>query len=62
MFLDKNRIKYLLSLLFKSTCLIIGLDIFLTSTFIVIKREFRKSNIESKNNLIIKNIKFNQNV
>ena len=62
MFLDKNRIKYLLSLLFKSTCLIIGLDIFLTSTVIVIKREFRKSNIESKNNLIIKNIKFNQNV
>ena len=62
MFLDKNRIKYSLSLIFKTACLIIGLDIFLTSSFMVIKREFKKNNFESESNLNVRNIKSNQNV
>tara|TARA_Y100000991_G_C21865234_1_gene302678 strand:- start:47 stop:256 length:210 start_codon:yes stop_codon:yes gene_type:complete len=62
MFLDKNRFKYLLSIIFKTGCLIIGLDIFLTSSFTIIKEEFKNNNLESEKNLNIKHIKSNKNV
>ena len=59
---DKNQSKNLILFLLKTLFLILGLNIFLSSVFTVIKLEFRKNNEELKMNLNIKKLKYDQNV
>ena len=56
MILKKFQSKDLLLVFFKTLCLIIGLDILLTSFFMIIKEEFNKKNLESEINLNIKKL------
>ena len=57
MILKKFRSKDLLLLFFKTICFIVGLDIFLTSIFIILNKEININNLEKENNLNIKNFK-----
>ena len=59
---NKNQSKTLFLFLLKTLFLILGLNIFLSSVFTVIKSEFRKNNLELKMNLNIKKHKNDQNV
>ena len=54
--LNKNKIEELLSFLFKTFFLIVGLNIFLTSIYLIINEDFNKDNLKSEINLNIKKI------
>ena len=62
MWLSNNRGKELFLVLLKTLFLIVGLNIFLSSLFNVIKLEFKKNNLESEINLNNKKLKYGQNV
>ena len=62
MLLNKNQSKELLLLLLKTFCLILGLNIFLTSFIIIVKEEFDKNKLESEIIFNIKELKYYQNV
>jgi len=55
---NKNSGNNLVLFLFKNLCLILGLNIFLTSVFTIIKAEFKKNNFDSRMNLNIKDIRY----
>ena len=59
---NKNLRKELFLVLFKTLFLIVGLNIFLSSVFTIIKLELKKVNSESEINLNIKKLKYDQNV
>jgi len=48
---NKNRNNDLFLILFKSLCLILGLNIFLTSILTVLDLQFKKNNLQSLINL-----------
>ena len=52
--LNKNKIEELLSFFFKTFFLIVGLNIFLTSIYLIINEDFNKDNLKSEINLNIK--------
>ncbi len=52
--LNKNKIEELLSFLFKTFFLIVGLNILLTSIYLIINEDFNKDNLKSEINLNIK--------
>ena len=60
MWLSNNRGKELFLVLLKTLFLIVGLNIFLSSLFNVIKLEFKKNNLESEMNLNIQKVKYDQ--
>ena len=60
--INKNQSKDLLLAFFKTLCLIVGLDILLTSLFTIIKGEFKRNNFESEINLNIKKLTDDQNI
>ena len=62
MWLNNNRGKELFLVLLKTLFLIVGLNIFLSSLFNVIKLEFKKNNLESEINFNNKKLKYGQNV
>ena len=62
MILKKLQSKDFLLIFLKILCWTIGLDIFLTSFFMIIKEEFNNKNLESEINLNIKKPKSEQNV
>ena len=61
MMINKNQSKDLLKNFFKTIFLILGLDILLTSIFLIIKEEFKKNNFDSEINLVIKKNDYHQN-
>ena len=48
-------------ILLKTFCFIVGLNIFLTTVLKIIKEEFNKNNLESVDNLNIKDLGHEQN-
>ena len=60
MWLSNNRGKELFLVVSKTLFLIVGLNIFLSSLFNVIKLEFKKNNLESEINLNNKKLKFDR--
>ena len=61
MLLNKKRSRDIFLILLKIFCLIVGLDIFLTTVLKIIKEEFNKNNLESVLNLNIKDLEYEQN-
>jgi len=51
--------KYLIFFLFKTFTLIVGLNIFLSSLYKILKEEFNKNNLESEINLNSKKLIYN---
>ena len=60
MFFKKNQKKHILMRFLKILIFILGLDIFLTSLFIIIKKEYEIKNLESKNFLDFKKLHYDQ--
>ena len=60
MFFKKNQKKHVLMRFLKILIFILGLDIFLTSLFIIIKKEYEIKNLESKNFLDFKKLNYDQ--
>ena len=60
MFFKKNQKKHVLMRFLKILIFILGLDIFLTSLFIIIKKEYEIKNLESKNFLDFKKPHYDQ--
>ena len=60
--LPNKLIKEILSILLKIFCLIIGLDIFLTSILWIMKKESNNKYFESTNTLNFKNVKYNDDI
>ena len=60
MWFIKNRGRVFFLILLKTLLFIIGINIFLTSLFTVIKLELKKNNLESEINLNIKKFKYDQ--
>jgi len=58
MWINKNQRNYLCFSLFKILCLILGLNIFLTSFLTLIKLEFKKNNTEAEMNLNINKLRY----
>ena len=58
---NKNRNNDLFLILFKSLCLILGLNIFLTSILTVIKLEFKKNKFQSGININVNKHRYYQN-
>ncbi len=54
MWINKNGRNDIFLFLIKTSCLILGLNIFLTSVLTIINLEFKKTNFESGMNLKIK--------
>ena len=61
MSVNKNPSKYFFLAFFKVLFFIIGLNIFSTSIFKIIKLELKKNNSESVINLNIRKLKYDQN-
>ena len=61
MWLNQKRSKDLILVLLKTFFLIVGLNIFLTSLFTIIKLDLKKDNLESEINFNMNKIKFTQN-
>tara|TARA_B100001769_G_C21806425_1_gene438858 strand:+ start:441 stop:650 length:210 start_codon:yes stop_codon:yes gene_type:complete len=62
MWFKKNKNKDFLSLFLNTLCLIIGLDILITSFLIITKEEFKKTNLELQVYLNIKKLKYEDHV
>ena len=60
--LKKKQSKNLVFIILKTLSFMVGMDIFLTSIFIIFKGEFIRNSLESETSIKIKKLEYNQNI